>query len=839
MVMPALGGSCACAKMVEERVRVVRCGGSRLNFRRAVFSADSKYAGSRGQTGPTGRRGPGRGLEAECELGLRVSGPGDPGAAWPGCCMGEPGLPGPCLPGDRGAGARPLMIPPTPPPRPGEKHFYCQPLFRNFTYIFCVSGDFIKVYSSTTEECVHVLHGHKNLVSGILLNPNNHLQLYSCSFDGTIKLWDYLDGILIKTFTVGPKLHALYIPPNAEDSVFLTILKEDPDVFQLVSVKLPKSSSQNVEARERTFVLDYVNRSPKCIDFGNEGEYIAAVRDFYLSVYFLKKKKTCKRNFHDEKQYTYTCLHWHHDLVMDLAFTVSEITVIQRNLDACAVIQGLVKDRSISTGLMVDPKTKALVLNGKPGHLQFYSLQGDKQLYNLDIIQQEYINDDGLIQIELKKAAFSHSGTWLATVEQRQENPSELEMQMKLWVFSKKTQGFSLNTKIAMPHDDHITALCFNNAENYERPMLVTASRDGHFKVWVLADDSDIYKKAIGWTCDFVGSYHKYQATNCCFSEDSSLLAVSFEEIVTVWDTETWELKCTFCQRAGKIRHLCFGRLTCSKYLLGTTENAILCCWNLLSCSLQWSAKLNVSVLEADPYSDHVAAVSQSAAGSDLFVFKPSEPRPLYVQRTISREEVQWGVFVPRDVPESFTLEAHQWLNRSQFYFLTQSQSHLQLSGIEMMAFSLLSVQLLAEESLPTTPFSLLLGKHRRQQDARSRETSENELVQLPVTENIPAIKELLHTPAHILPSASFLCSLFVSSLLLSKETESAEEVPDVDMEENKESDDSDEENDLTEKAQETHNTDLRDDVIHQLSKREEKELRKFRKVDYSWLAAL
>lgn len=88
-----------------------------------------------------------------------------------------------------------------------------------------------------------------------------------------------------------------------------------------------------------------------------------------------------------------------------------EITVIHRNLDASAVIQGLVKgtvdsrgcrttpdewlllpvkhsvaslaDRSISTGLMIDPRTKALVLNGKPGHLQFYSLQGDKQLYNV------------------------------------------------------------------------------------------------------------------------------------------------------------------------------------------------------------------------------------------------------------------------------------------------------------------------------------------------------------------------------------------------------------------------------------------------------------------------
>ena len=40
-------------------------------------------------------------------------------------------------------------------------------------------------------------------------------------------------------------------------------------------------------------------------------------------------------------------------------------------------------DRSVSTGLMVDPRTKALVLNGKPGHLQFYSLQSDKQLYNV------------------------------------------------------------------------------------------------------------------------------------------------------------------------------------------------------------------------------------------------------------------------------------------------------------------------------------------------------------------------------------------------------------------------------------------------------------------------
>ena len=43
-VEPAVESPCACAKMVEEEgIRVVRCGGSELNFRRAVFSADSKY----------------------------------------------------------------------------------------------------------------------------------------------------------------------------------------------------------------------------------------------------------------------------------------------------------------------------------------------------------------------------------------------------------------------------------------------------------------------------------------------------------------------------------------------------------------------------------------------------------------------------------------------------------------------------------------------------------------------------------------------------------------------------------------------------------------------------
>lgn len=40
----------------------------------------------------------------------------------------------------------------------------------------------------------------------------------------------------------------------------------------------------------------------------------------------------------------------------------------------------------VLTDLMIDPRSKSLVLNGKPGHLQFYSLLRDKHLYNVRLL---------------------------------------------------------------------------------------------------------------------------------------------------------------------------------------------------------------------------------------------------------------------------------------------------------------------------------------------------------------------------------------------------------------------------------------------------------------------
>uniref|UniRef100_A0A8C1VW88 WD repeat domain 75 n=1 Tax=Cyprinus carpio TaxID=7962 RepID=A0A8C1VW88_CYPCA len=750
---------------------------------------------------------------------------------------------------------------------------------RHGLFVLCTSGDSVKVYSTRTEEWLHSLQGHTNQVTGIALNPANHLQVYSCSADGTVKLWDFIDGILIKTFIIGYPLFAIYVSEKHEGIVFLHI------GFQLVAVHLPKSAEQEVEAKELSAVSRHISPNPSCTAFGREGQYIAFARNLQLNVYFFRKQKTYSfslkatdkkgaknaftciachptddciatghedgkirlwRNFIHKKEYTYSTQHWHHNAVNTLCFTPegtnllsggiesvlvqwqygtgnrkeflprlggsilhvstssdgqlfctshsdNKITVIESSFKVCGVIQGLVKD-AVLTDLMIDPRSKALVLNGKPGHLQFYSLLRDKHLYNLDIVQQEYIYEAGLDQFEVVKAAFDIKGYWLATVEERGQKSSDLEFFLKLWSYDERTQSFVLNTTITAAHTDRIISMCFSSSE--ETTMLVTIAEDGQFKAWCQGVDADTQQDQNFWSCDFVGSYHNLKPTNCSFSADSSLLAVSFQEVITIWSPDTWELLTTLCQPPGVIRDLCFGRLSCSKYLISTTTRNLLCCWNLLTC----------------------AFLMDSFSGLyTVFVFKPNEPRPLFTHKNVCSEKIHRAVFVPREEPLNNCDESSQWLNRSQLYFLTQNM-------------------LVIDDSVAVTPFYLLLGKHRQQQQKLN--TPSHQAADRPQQpQGSVTITELLHTPAHVLPPASVLCSMFVSSLLISNtgEMESSEQ----EMNSEKEEEDSEGEMEACDSQQELRVQGSVDEVTPKLSKAQERELKRVRKTDFSWMAGL
>ncbi|XP_056610675.1 WD repeat-containing protein 75 [Triplophysa dalaica] len=796
-------------------------------------------------------------------------------------------------------------------------------------YVLCTSGDLVKVYSTRTEEWIHTLQAHTNQITGIALNPANHLQVYSCSVDGTVKLWDFIDGILIKTFVFGYPLFSLYVSKKHEGVIFLhcpVTKKSEDEAFQLVAVNLPKSAEQEVEVKELKAVLFDISSNPSCTAVGREGEYIASANHLKLHIYFFRKQRTYSfslnatdkkgarnvftciachpkedcigtghedgkirlwRNFNNKKECTHSTMHWHHNAVNTLCFTAegtnllsgglesvlvqwhyggdkkeflprlggsilhistspdgqlfctshsdNKITVIESSLKVSAVIQGLVKGDEVLTDLMIDPRSKSLVLNGKPGHLQFYSLLRDKHLYNLDIVQQEYIYEAGLDQFEVVKAAFDVKGSWLATVEQRGKKSSDLEIFLKLWAFDEQTQSFVLNTSIAAAHEDQIMSMCFSSSE--ETTMLVTTAKDCQFKAWVQGSEADTQQSF--WSCDFVGSYHNLRPTNCSFSADGSLLAVSFQEVITIWSPETWELLSTLCQPPGEIRDLCFGRLSCSKYLLGTTTKNLLCCWNLLTCALEWCSSLDVGTLLPDPLSENVAAFSYQPTHTDLFVFRPSEPRPLFAHKSVCSGKVHRAVFVPREELLARCDEGSQWLNRSQLYFLSQAMDLLTFStATEDDRMLAASKRLVVDDSVAVTPFYLLLGKHRQQQEKPNTSNPVTHKPQLP--QGSVAIKELLHTAAHVLPAASVLCSLFVTSLLISntgvrEEMDSSEQ----EMDSEKEEEDSEEEIEACDSQQELRAQGSVDEVTPKLSKAQEKELRKVRKTDFSWMTGL
>uniref|UniRef100_A0A8C8B7A1 Uncharacterized protein n=1 Tax=Otus sunia TaxID=257818 RepID=A0A8C8B7A1_9STRI len=51
-------------------------------------------------------------------------------------------------------------------------------------YLLCASGDFVKMYSVATEKTLRVMGGHGDLVTGIQLNPHNHMQVWGGGGEG-------------------------------------------------------------------------------------------------------------------------------------------------------------------------------------------------------------------------------------------------------------------------------------------------------------------------------------------------------------------------------------------------------------------------------------------------------------------------------------------------------------------------------------------------------------------------------------------------------------------------------------------------------------------------------
>ncbi|XP_037804884.1 LOW QUALITY PROTEIN: uncharacterized protein LOC119599216 [Penaeus monodon] len=185
----------------------------------------------------------------------------------------------------------------------------------------------------------------------------------------------------------------------------------------------------------------------------------------------------------------------------DNAFTViaSKTNKVQGNIQDLSI--NLESSESFPAGIVFDPKTGAVVLNGRTGHVQLYDIHHNKQLFHLDITQTNYITQERhqvIYNTQVIRMAMSADGLWLATVEYRDDFQTSIEQRVKFWHYSIVDQNWYLDTSVEMPHDKSINSIVFKpSSGSASSPEFVTCSDDGKFKVWEIIKDANIYRECI------------------------------------------------------------------------------------------------------------------------------------------------------------------------------------------------------------------------------------------------------------------------------------------------------------------------------------------------------
>ncbi|XP_033329848.2 WD repeat-containing protein l(2)05287 [Megalopta genalis] len=472
------------------------------------------------------------------------------------------------------------------------------------------------------------------------------------------------------------------------------------------------------------------------------------------------------------------------------------IVVVNPQRKLTSVIQNFTWGVALSSqdlfpaGLIVDPRTGSLVLNSRTGHVQFYNTHTKSLLYNINITAQNFLTQERsiiIVNTEVTKIALNDDGTWMATVEERNDNLSCIEVRLKFWMFDVKEQLFSLNTSIELPHEGGVNALRFQPTTFDEDEILaITTGRDKKFKLWHLVESTSMYKKTRHWQCHSIGDYRNLPVTDAGFSIDGSLVGIGFDSSVTMWTPDTCTFKCslTHSRYNEPITRIEFGNQEAC-HLVVTTSTTHIAVWNTLSLTLMWSVPLRVTTLAADSKSIYMAVFT---ADNSLYVFTPQKPLHVYTRKNVVEKSsfILGATFIPH-LREKQNPAYRKWQQKSQLYFLDSNQELLTLEPESEVTISLEILS--SNASVPATAFANMVAAKTTVDKEKTTSYLHDQLGTL----KGGMVEELLSVSAHTLPPMKLLCTSFITSLLMSSKTQSAESKHDRDDKANSEDESTDE----------------------------------------------
>ncbi|CAH1179534.1 unnamed protein product [Phaedon cochleariae] len=449
------------------------------------------------------------------------------------------------------------------------------------------------------------------------------------------------------------------------------------------------------------------------------------------------------------------------NLYVAVATQDNAIKIFDSTLNQLTLIQHLVLGQHYDSGIVYDPRTKALIMNGNKGQLQFYTPEDMSLLYSVDIVGQNKVTNERecvILNTEITKVAISQSGLWLASVEERKDIDFHNEIRLKFWNFDESKQTFTLNTSIEYPHDDSINCLLFQPTLRDEYLRCVTVGNDKKFKIWQVVDCSTVYKKSLAWKCHGVGFYRDLPCSTLSFAMDGSLMAIGFGQILTAWVPDSCELKCSLSHPIyrDKLKWVQFGHGN-HCHLLVSASDYQLSVWNILTLSMTWTVPLAVFSLIFDPLLAYMAVITQDRK---VFVFSPGSPEPIYESKNLLKQfnNILTASFIPSRYSNDSRLN---WFERSHIYFITSEKELYCLSGNQTVPEFTMEV-----ESDEYTVFSSITPNTK----INLNSTTKPNRHLFEKDSGRKTIKKYLEGPIHTMAPIRFSCHSLLKSLVIQKD---------------------------------------------------------------------
>ncbi|KRX93500.1 WD repeat-containing protein 75 [Trichinella pseudospiralis] len=209
-----------------------------------------------------------------------------------------------------------------------------------------------------------------------------------------------------------------------------------------------------------------------------------------------------------------------------------------------------------------------VITNGRIGELQFYCPVTNKNIMNVDVIENEFVPEqeqnmvetlstDDQLHTYLKKkclmsertdgaipfidiASFAIMDDWMVTAECCLNTDSEPGTKIKFWKYSLAKQNFQLFASAETLHDLFVDKLKFitcilNSGSCPSNRQLAVGGliRGRGVCIWMFDNNND------RWSLATTINYRKLSANCFTYSEAHSIMAVGFRGSLTLWEMKT------------------------------------------------------------------------------------------------------------------------------------------------------------------------------------------------------------------------------------------------------------------------------------------------------------